>query len=94
MSADKRAKRKEGSGAPSKRAVKEMTPAHVREPSGAEFVEVVFLESARFYRLFKENKAFQRILRGLNQAAEKHGKVRVFLNVPEGGVIEDVEASG
>lgn len=94
MSPSKRTKKKQGPEAVSKRAFKDMTVAHVREPAGAEFVEVVFLESARFYKLFKENKNFQRILHELRQAAEQHGKVRVFLNASEGDVIEDVQASG
>lgn len=94
MSPGNRRKRKEGPGAAGGRAFKVMTAAHVREAAAAEFVEVVFLESARFYKLYRKNEAFQRILHELRQAAEEHGKVRVFLNVPEGDVIEDVEAGG
>ena len=92
MSPGKRKKRKEGPGGAGKLAFKEMTAAHVRDPAAAEFVEVVFLESARFYKLYRKNKTFQRILHELRQAAEQHGKVRVFLNVPDGDVIEDVQA--
>ena len=94
MSPSKRTKRKQDPETVSKRAFKEMTVAHVREPAGAKFVEVVFLESARFYKLFQENKNFQRILHELRQAAEQHDKVRVFLNVSEGDVIQDVRSGG
>ena len=94
MTPGKRTKRKQGPEAVSKRAFKEMTVAHVRETPGAEFAEVVFLESARFYKLFKENKNFQRIQHELRHAAEEHAKVRVFLNVSEGDVIQDVQAGG
>ena len=39
-----------------------MTVAHIREPEGRDYCEVVFLESARFYRLGKANPAFSEII--------------------------------
>ena len=78
----------------SKGAWREMRPAHLREPAGAEYVEVMFLESARIYRLLKKNPKFGEIGRRLREGVGKRRALRVFLDVPEGGVIEDVQPAG
>lgn len=72
-------------------AFREMTPAHVREMPGAEFAEVMFLESARIYRLFKKNPRYREILKGLREAIAKERAVRVRLDQPHGGIIEELE---
>jgi hypothetical protein len=74
------------------RAFREMTAAHIREDKGAEFVEVVFLESARFYKLPRKNRKFEEILRELREAIEQKRTVRVLVDFPYGDVIEDVQA--
>jgi hypothetical protein len=71
-----------------------MRVAHIREQKGAKYLEVVFLESARFYKLSREHPEFARVLRQLREAKEKKSAVRVLTDVPEGDVIKDVEASG
>lgn len=70
---------------------RELTPAHVREAPGAEFAEVMFLESARIYKLFKKNLRYEEILKGLHEATEKKRVVRVLLDQPHGGIIEWID---
>lgn len=70
---------------------REMTPAHVRETQGSEFAEVMFLESARIYRLFKKNRKYEEILKRLGEAIAKKRVVCVLLDKTRGGIIEDVE---
>ena len=73
-------------------ALREMTAAHVREMPEAGFAEVMFLESARIYRLFKKNPKYKEILKGLREAIARKRVVRVRLDQPHGGIIEEVEA--
>lgn len=73
-------------------AFREMTPAHVRETPDAEFAEVMFLESARIYKLFKKNPRYEETVKGLRDAIAKKRVVRVLLDQPHGGIIEEVEA--
>ena len=70
---------------------REMTAAHVRETPDAQFAEVMFLESARIYKLFKKNPKYKEILKRLREAIEKGHTVRVRLDQPHGGIVEDVE---
>lgn len=76
-----------------KGAYREMTVALIRDRKGTDAVEVAFSESARFYKLPRKNPEFARILGGLQKAWERKLVVRVMLAVPEGDVIEDVEAA-
>jgi len=71
-----------------------MTVAHVRTLPGAEFAEVMFLESARIYKLFKNNLKYEEIMKTLRKAAARNCSVRVLLNLPQGDVIEDVTGTG
>lgn len=68
-----------------------MTVANIRHEEGADFIEVVFLESARFYRLLKGNSAYGGILQKLEQALANAGQVKVGFKSIESEVIEDVE---
>ncbi len=70
--------------------IHEMTVAHIREPAGADHVDVVFLESARFYRLNRENPNFERALGLLRETMEKGGIVEVELASPHGELINEV----
>ncbi len=76
------------------RVYREMRVAHIREPEGAKYLEVMFLESARFYKLSRQHPEFARMLRQLGEAKEKKCAVRVLMDVLEGDVIKDVEVSG
>lgn len=74
-------------------AFQEMTPAHIRETPGSEFAEVMFLESARIYKLPKKNSKYEEILKRLREAIAKQRVVRALLDQPHGGIIEDIEAN-
>ena len=68
-----------------------MTVAHIREPEGRDYCEVVFLESARFYRLPKANPAFGEIIGTLRKAVGMGRPVKVVLAAVNGDMIEDVQ---
>lgn len=68
-----------------------MTVALIREHRDADDVEVAFSESARFYRLSRQNPKFEEILRQLREARNSQRAVRVLLDVPHGDVIEDAK---
>jgi hypothetical protein len=68
-----------------------MTVALIRDRQDADSVQVAFSESARFYRLSRQNPKFEDILRLLREAHEKKRAVRVLIDFPEGDTIEDAE---
>ena len=68
-----------------------MTVANIRRKEDEDFVEVVFLESARFYRLLKTNPAFSTITRKLEKAISNRNPIRVGLASIESDIIEEVE---
>jgi hypothetical protein len=77
-------------GPPSDRQ-RDLTVAHVRERPDLGVVEVMFLESARTFRLSRSHEQFDRVLSTL-QASEAVGRsVRVTLTIPHGGDIDDVQ---
>jgi hypothetical protein len=76
---------------PSQRVYREMTVALVRDRQDAAAVEVAFSESARFYKLSRQNRKFENILQQLREAKDKKRAVRVLVDFPEGDVIENVE---
>lgn len=69
---------------------REMTVAHVREPPGADHVEVMFNESARFYRLPRACPSFEVSLRLLQEAAAVGRPLTITLESAESDVIEEV----
>ena len=73
-----------------KRHYSEMTVAHIREQKGADSVEVVFLESARFYRLLRKNPVYDKVLRRLRDAMTKGHVLKVGIASQESDIIEDV----
>lgn len=77
-------------GPPSDRQ-RDLTVAHVRERSGADFVEVMFVESARTFRLFRSHPDFDRLLSTLTAAEAAGHRVRITLTIPHGGDIEDAQ---
>ena len=70
---------------------REMTVANIREPKGADSVEVVFLESARFYKLSKENPAFDGALKRLREAVVKGHVLKVGFASLESDTIEEIK---
>ena len=76
---------------PSSDRQSDLTVAHVREPSGKDFVEVMFLQSARIFRLSRLHDRFDRLVSTLREAEAAGQSVRVTLTTPHGGEIDDVE---
>jgi len=68
-----------------------MTPAHIREPPEADYIEVAFLESARFYRLFKRNPMYQQIVKMLRDAVSEERAVQVRCTSSESDVLAEVQ---
>lgn len=66
-----------------------MTVAHIREPAQGAFVEVMFLESARFYRLLRVNPDFDAILERLRGGMREGRILEIKVASPESDVIED-----
>ena len=64
-----------------------LTVANIREEANAAFLEVAFLESARFYRLYKGQDNFSESLEALQRALQSNESVAIVLQVPDGDVI-------
>jgi len=77
-----------------KPSYREMTVAHIREQEGRPYVEVVFLESARFYRLNVKCRDYAEILGRLRAALAEGRAVKVRCASPDSDLIEDVQAPG
>jgi hypothetical protein len=69
-----------------------MTVAHIREDAQPDVVEVMFLESARFYRLPRSSPNFNALLERLREAEETQKQVDIALTSPGGDLIEDVKS--
>jgi len=52
-------------------------------------VEVIFLESARFYKLLGNNPAYEEILQLLRDAMKKGRVVKVEVASPDSDILED-----
>ena|ERR1700694_5071982 len=65
--------------------------ARVLENHAGDYTEVVFLESARFYRLLKTNPHYDQYLRLLKKAEEDKAPVGILLTTAHGDIIEKVE---
>jgi plasmid replication initiation protein len=70
---------------------RDLTVAHVRERMETDFVDVMFLESARFFRLSRSHRHFDRLLAVLKTSEAAGRTVRVTLTVRHGDDIEDVQ---
>lgn len=68
-----------------------MTVAHIREDAEPDAVEVMFLESARFYRLLRTNPNFDAILAQLHHALPQHQPLQITLTRAEGDIIADAK---
>jgi len=69
---------------------RELTVAQVRglDDAGAEYVQVLFLESARIYLLARARPDFEDVLTRLREGE----RVRIATAPPDGDVIGEVEA--
>jgi hypothetical protein len=72
---------------------REMTVAHIREQKGADDVEVMFFESARIYRLPRDNPRYAEMMRLLREAMATGRVLTVQFASLESDVIEDVQPS-
>ena len=70
---------------------KEMTVAHVRTPPAGAHMEVLFLESARPYRLPTTHPAFARLLALLRRGITTRRPLNVRIASADSDVILDVE---
>jgi hypothetical protein len=70
---------------------RDMTVANIRIEEKAEFVEVVFLESARFYRLLRENSAYGGILKKLENAFLNGKPIKAGFTSIDSDIIEEVK---
>jgi hypothetical protein len=69
---------------------REMTVANIREQSATDHIDIVFLESARFYKLYRQNPNFEQILRLLQEAMAKGSVIDVRLESPHSDIIQGV----
>jgi hypothetical protein len=68
-----------------------MTVAHIREDAEPDAVEVMFLESTRFYRLPRNGSNFKALLECLREAEQKRKPVEIAVTSPNGDLIADVK---
>ena len=67
-----------------------LTVGHVREPDPSGNIEVIFLESARFYRLLRNNPKFNDVLKRLRDAEKEKRPINAATASMESDIIEDV----
>jgi hypothetical protein len=70
---------------------RELTVAHIRSREGADHVEVMFLESARIYKLLMEQPGLDELLERLREAEQAGRAVRVGLASLDSDLIKDVQ---
>lgn len=70
-----------------------MTAVRILERDDADYAEVVFLESAQFYRLSKEDPAFDSMIVLLRDAMEKRVAVEVRLASLASNIIEEIKSA-
>jgi hypothetical protein len=68
-----------------------MTVAHIREDAQPDAVEVMFLESARFYLLSRSSPNFNALLECLREAEQTRKPVEIAVTSPGSDLIEDVK---
>jgi len=69
-----------------------MTVAAVRDRPGTDFVEVMFLESARIFHLFRSHERFDQLLSRLRESEVAGRSLRVTLTTAHAGDIDDVKS--
>ena len=67
-----------------------MTPARIIDIPGKNYTEVVFLESAQFYKLENQITAFEEMLGLLQKAAKNKLTVEVHFSSIDSNIIEAV----
>lgn len=69
---------------------RDMTVANIRDEPDSDHVKVVFLESARFYRLNRNHPGFDETIRRLREALAQQRAVRVGLESLDTEVICEI----
>ncbi|MBL7700844.1 MAG: hypothetical protein JNM14_01220 [Ferruginibacter sp.] len=67
------------------------TVANIAEPEHADFYEITFYQSARFYKLMRKNKNCKQALALLKQSKKNNKPVLVILTEKFGDVIAEVK---
>ncbi len=75
----------------SKNIMKTLTVAKVIDAPENDYLKVLFLESARIYKLMRNNADFQMYYKILEKAEKNNSSVKVRLTEPQGDIIESVE---
>ena len=73
-----------------KRYDRRMTVANLRENLRPDATQVVFLESARFYWLLRDNPAYALLLEKLREAMKAGCILNVTSAAPDSDIIEDL----
>lgn len=76
---------------PSPAPQRELTVAHVRDRPDMDFVEVMFVESARIFRVSRSLARFDQLLSKLRQAEETGRVLKVTFTAPQGSEVGDVQ---
>jgi hypothetical protein len=71
-----------------------MTVANIREETGGNYIFVLFLESARFYKLYRNDPEFEKLHEMLRKAMQAGVAVHIGLDSPEGDTIQTVCSDG
>lgn len=71
---------------------RDMTVANIRDEAGSDHVAVVFLESARFYRLNRNHPGFDKAIIKLRDALEQQRTIKVGLESLDTDVICEVRS--
>ncbi|MGB7207812.1 MAG: hypothetical protein WBD27_04055 [Pyrinomonadaceae bacterium] len=74
----------------SEQYTRNMTAVRLIDSDGTDSVEVIFLESAQFYRLPRKNPEFDSLVAVLHDAIEKGAAVKVRTASIASDVIEDI----
>ena len=70
---------------------RELTVARIRTPDDADYVEVLFLESARIYELRSDRPDFAELIELLRRAELDGRPIKVGFGSLDSDVIEDVQ---
>jgi hypothetical protein len=78
---------------PKQRHYAQLSVAHIREFPGRDFVEVAFLQSARFYRLLGNHPDYQALLARLREAMTSGHPLKVGTAAQDSNIIESVQST-
>ena len=68
-----------------------MRVAHIREPKGANYLEVIFLESAMIFRLFKDTSAYKEAVKLLKEGLVSGRVLQVWFASLDSEIIVQIQ---